>query len=127
MYFHVEHMFARSKFILLQTRYCNINTHIIREDIKFQLCAVADIRVNTHEKMCEQDGRDGDKSFFGLVRWQSVRVVPLDWLEDAHSLKRENLPIRCRCKWGPADQVVELMEISGELAGVGRTHEPLKH
>jgi hypothetical protein len=62
--------------------------------------------------MCEQDGRDGDKSFFGLVRWQSVRVVPLDWLEDAHSLKRENLPIRCRCKWGPADQVVELMEIS---------------
>ena len=70
--------------------------------------------------MGSEEGTTNDKSLFGLVRWQSVRVVPLDWLEDGHNLQYEKLPVRCRCKWGPADQVVELIEISGKLEAVHR-------
>ena len=68
--------------------------------------------------MGSEEGTTNDKSLFGLVRWQSVRVVPLDWLEDGQNLQYEKLPVRCRCKWGPADQVVELIEISGKLGSV---------
>lgn len=51
---------------------------------------------------------------FGLVRWHSLKVVPLSCVREKTKIVLDHLPIRCKCEWDRLEHYVELVEVSGE-------------
>lgn len=52
---------------------------------------------------------------FGLVRWHSLKVVPLSCVREKGKIVLDHLPVRCKCEWDKLDHYCELLEVSGEV------------
>ena len=73
-------------------------------------------------EQCKMDNSPGDargevaekEERYGLVRWHSLKVVPLSCVKEKTKIVLDHLPVRCKCEWGRLEHSVELVEVSGK-------------